>query len=76
MHIVETIQKSKKFSKKLLTKGEESGRICKSLERAAKMEPCQKRVKKILKEILKKVLTSEKRCGIIDKLSTRGSDGH
>ena len=67
------LYKDEKNRKKLLTKGEESGRIVKLSQRTADIH--SKRVEKFFKEISKNLLTSQKDCDIITKLPRKTVTG-
>ena len=68
----------KKSSKKVLTKGKESGKIVKLSARTAAMILTLEKTLKKLKKSLKKVLTKGKGCGIILRLSRESEqrNGH
>ena len=68
----------KKSSKKVLTKGKESGKIVKLSARAVATILTLKKTLKKLKKSFKKVLTKGKGCGIILRLSRESEqrNGH
>ena len=66
--------RNEKSSKKVLTRGNKSGKIFELSQRGGCRREVPRYLEKNSKEILKKVLTKGKRCGIIVKLSARNSE--